>query len=81
MNKERLKQLENTLTVVAIGLILIGCVALWGVAEAATARVKANQAQVVARCESIDGAEWDGNACYYNGVKLNFKEGYDAPEE
>lgn len=78
---KRLRQLDNTLAVVGIGLLLIACLAIWGMADAATHQAMAEHASAVARCKSIEGAEWGGDACYYNGVKLNFKEGFDAPEE
>lgn len=66
---------DKVVSIVAIGLIIIACLALYGMITSLQ-----REAQV-AYCASIDGAEWNGNACYYDGIKLNFKEGYDAPEE
>lgn len=69
------------ISAVIIGLLVIICLALSGFADTAAQEAMEKRANAVARCRSIDGAEWGGDACYYNGVKLNFKEGYDAPEE
>lgn len=74
-------KISTALAVVGIGLFFIVCLALWGMADATANQAMADHANAVARCKSIEGAEWGRDACYYNGVKLNFNEGYDAPAE
>lgn len=78
---KEMKRLKSVLEAVAVGLLLIACVALWGMADTATHQTMNERADAVARCKSIDGAEWGGDACYYNGIKLNFKEDNQEPEE
>lgn len=52
------------------------CIVITAVATGSTnARANMEQdAAEYARCKSIDGAEWGGGACYYNGIKLNFND-------
>lgn len=64
-----------------IALGLVGIVAVFCILIAAFATGSANTHQEMeqdaaeyARCKSIDGAEWGGGACYYNGIKLNFND-------
>lgn len=78
---DQLRGVKARLTIIAWGLIFIACLAVWGMVDTATHQAMSDHANSVAQCKSIEGAKWGGDACYYNGVKLNFKEGLDAPAE
>jgi len=80
-DKSRVQKLEHALAAIGAGLLFITCLALWGMADTAAHQSMADHANAVARCKSIEGAVWGDGACYYDGIKLNFKEGYDAPAE
>lgn len=80
-DKSRVQKLEHTLTAISVGLLLIAVLALWGMADTATHKAMAEHANSVARCKSIEGAVWGGDACYYDGIKLNFNDDYEGPSE
>ena len=66
---------DRFLAAAIVVLAIIVCLALYGLA------LSLEREAEIAQCESIAGAEWNGDACYYNGIKLNLADGDSVPDE